>query len=106
VFGRAHICWIWLLAIESFFKKVRRYNSGTSDRSMFPLTSSSVRFLNFWISPKLFTPLFTNLNEINEGGFLTSERLLMAVVFELKLLLLLERWPKFVLIVLGSFCNF
>jgi hypothetical protein len=55
--------------------------------------SSSVKFLNFWISSSVVTPLFTNLNVIREGGFLTSERLLIAVVFELKLLLLLERGP-------------
>ena len=89
--GNGHICSIWLLAIESFFRKVSLYSSFTSNWSKFPLTSSSVRFLNFEISLKSVTPRPTNLKVIKEGGFLTSDKLFIAVVFELKLLLLLER---------------
>jgi hypothetical protein len=47
------------------------------------------------------TALLTNLNEIINDGFLTSDNDLMAVVLELKLLELQERLPFLVRIVLG-----
>ena len=106
VVGNGHICSIWLPAIDNFFKKIRRCSSLTSFRSWFPLTSSSVRFLNFYISFKAVTPRPTNLKVIKEGGFLTSDKLFMAVVFELKLLLLFDRWRCFDRIDLGSFWYF
>jgi len=46
--------------------------------------------------------LLTKRKLINSDGFFTSLRLLIAVVFELKLLLLQERFPFLVLMVLGS----
>ena len=45
------------------------------------------------MSLKFEMPRFTNLNYIKSEGFLTSERLLIAVVLELKLLLLLDLLP-------------
>lgn len=81
-------------------------SSGTSFLSKLPLRSSSVKLRNFEISVSDSTPLFTNRNEINKDGFLTSERLLMAVVFELKLLEEQERLPFLVLIVRGSLATF
>jgi len=101
VVGRCHIFSILLPAIDNFFKNGNFLSSGTSYLRRLPLKSKSVKFLNFEISEIKSTPLFTNLNEIKSDGFLTSDNDLIAVVLELKLLELQERFPFLVRIVLG-----
>ena len=83
VVGRDHICSIQLFAIDSFFRNDNFFNSGRPDFSKLPLRSSSVKFLNFWISARLLAYLLTNLKEISNDGDLTSSKLLIAVVLEL-----------------------
>lgn len=104
--GRLHIFSILLFAIESFLRNASFFNSTTSCLNRLPLKSRSVKFLNFWISYRFSAFLFANLNEIKSDGFFTSDKLFIAVVLELKLLVLQERLPFLVLIVRGSFCTF
>ena len=71
--GSAHSLLIQLLAKLSFFKKGSFMSAGTSWVSWFPLTSSSVRFLNRSISSSWLTLRLAKRNVINDYGFLTSE---------------------------------
>jgi hypothetical protein len=100
VVGKDHIFSILFPAIESFLRNDSFLNSGTSYLKRFPPRSRSVRFLNFWISERFSAARFTNLNEMSSEGFFTSDKLLIAVVLELKLFELQERLPFFVRIVL------
>ena len=99
--GKCHIVSILLCEIESFFKNDNFLSSGISNLNKLPEMSRSVKFLNFEISEIVSTARFTNLNEINKDGFLTSDSDLIAVVLELNELELHERLPFFVRMVLG-----